>query len=55
MEFYIGTEHSSGMKFKTKEEFLKEIELMVDCFIKNDGSYFEVTVDSDVSCFDEEE
>ena len=53
MDFYISTnsDNGSGMSYKTKEDFLKEIELMIDDCIENGGSYFEVTVDSDASCY----
>ena len=51
-------DNGSGMTYKTKEEFLKEIGLMIDDCINNGGTYFDVQVDSDASCFcqeDEEE
>lgn len=44
-------DNGSGMTYKTKEEFLKEIGLMIDDCINNGGTYFDVMVDSDVSCF----
>lgn len=44
-------DNGSGMEYKTKEEFMNEIGLMIDDCIKNGGSYFDVMVDSDVSCF----
>ena len=59
MNYYIATtfDNGSGMKFRSKEDFLKEISLMIDDCIENGGTYFGVTVDSDASCFeyDEEE
>ena len=51
MKFGIYQECSSGMKFKTKEEFLKEISLMVDDCAANGGTYFDITVDADASCY----
>lgn len=44
-------DNGSGMTYKTKKEFLKEISLMIDDCIDNGGTYFDVQVDSDVSCF----
>lgn len=59
MKFCIETinDNGSGMKYNTKEEFLKEISLMIDDCIANGGTFFDVQVDSDASCFynDEEE
>lgn len=59
MKFYIETinDNGSGMKYNTKEEFLKEISLMIDDCITNGGTFFDVQVDSDASCFynDEED
>ena len=51
--FIIGTlnDNGSGMKYKTKKEFLNEISLMIDDCIKNGGTFFDVQVDSDASCF----
>lgn len=53
MDFYISTntDNSSGMSFKTKEDFLREVSLMVDDCVENGGSYFEIAVDSDASCY----
>jgi len=51
MKFYIGSLTGSGQKFTTKEDFLKEIGLMIDDCIENGGTYFSVEVDSDASCF----
>ena len=51
-------DNGTGMTYKTKEEFLKEIGLMIDDCINNGGTYFDVQVDSDANCFcqeDEEE
>ena len=44
-------DNGSGMNYKTKEEFLNEISLMIDDCIKNGGTFFDVQVDSDASCF----
>ena len=53
MKFNIMTvnDNGSGMKYFTKEEFMKEIGLMVDDCIANGGTHFSVAVVSDVSCF----
>lgn len=59
MKFYIETtnDNGSGMEYNTKEDFLNEISLMIDDCIANGGTYFDAQVDSDASCFynDEEE
>ena len=55
MKFYIGTENSSGMEFKDKADFIKEISLMIDDCKANGGTMFDVQVFSDVSCFYNEE
>lgn len=57
MEYTIETlnDSGSGMKFNTKEEFLHEISLMIDDCIANKGTFFDVQVDSDASCFCSEE
>lgn len=57
MKFYIETINDSGtgMKYSTKEDFLSEISRMIDDCIKNGATFFDVQVDSDVSCFYEEE
>ena len=62
MKFYIETliDNGTGMVYNTKEETLKEISLMIDDCIENGGTFFEINVDSDASCFytedeDEEE
>lgn len=53
MEFYINTlnDNGSGMKYTTKEDFFKELSLMIDDCVDNEGTYFDVAVDSDASCF----
>lgn len=57
MDFYIATmnDNGSGMEYTTKEDFLKEISLMIDDCITNGGTYFEIQVDSDASCFNIDE
>ena len=44
-------DNGSGICYSTKEKFLKEISLMIDDCIKNGGTFFDVQVDSDASCF----
>lgn len=54
MKFYISTENidgGSGMKYQNKQDFLKELSLMIDDCILNGGTYFDITVNSDASCF----
>lgn len=53
MKFYIETlnDNGSGMEYKTKEDFLKEISLMIDDCIANGGTFFDAQIDSDASCF----
>ena len=53
MKYTIETmnDNGSGMTYKTKEEFMKEIGLMIDDCIANGGTFFDIQVDSDVSCF----
>ena len=62
MKFTIMTinDSGSGMKYFAKEDFLKEVGLMIDDCIANGGTYFHIDVDADASCFyipeeDEEE
>lgn len=59
MEFTIETlnDNGSGVKYSTKETFLKEISLMIDDCMANGGTFFGAQIDSDASCFlvDEEE
>ena len=47
-------DNGSGMAYNTKEEFLKEISLMIDDCIANGGTFFDIQVDSDASCFYQE-
>lgn len=53
MKFTIMTinDNGSGMKYFTKEDFLKEVSLMIDDCIANGGTYFHIDADSDASCF----
>ena len=57
MKFYISTlnDNGSGMSYHSKEDFLKEIGLMIDDCIANGGTYFDIEVDTDASCFLTEE
>lgn len=53
MKFTIETlnDNGSGMEFTKKEDFLREITMMVADCIENGGTFFDVQVDSDASCF----
>lgn len=51
MKFHINTMNGSGMKYNTKEDFLKEVSLMIDDCTDNGGTYFSIEVDADASCF----
>ena len=53
MQFTIETlnDNGSGMSYKSKEEFLREIGLMIDDCIANGGTFFDAQIDSDASCF----
>ena len=51
---YTLNDNGSGMEYNTKEEFLKELSLEIDDCIANGGTYFSVSVDSDASCFYQE-
>ena len=57
MNFYIATQNDngSGMEYNTKEEFIKELSLMIDDCIENGGTYMEASIDSDASCFNVED
>jgi len=57
VKFTIETlnDSGSGMKYTDKEAFLKEVSLMIDDCIANGGTYFDIAVDSDASCFSSEE
>ena len=55
MKFYIGSDTGSGQEFNNKEDFLKELSLMIDDCEENGGTQFDVTVDADASCFAGEE
>lgn len=47
MEFYIGTENSSGMRFENKEDFLTELSRMIDDCKANGGAKFDIQVFSE--------
>lgn len=53
MEFYIVTQNDggTGMKYNTKEDFLKELGLMIDDCMSNGGTYIDLAIDSDASFF----
>lgn len=53
MNFFISSinDNGSGMKYSTKEELLHELSLMIGDCIENGGSFMEITVDADASCF----
>lgn len=53
MEFTIETlnDSGSGMRYSTKEEFLAEMGRLIDDCITNGGTFFDVQVDADASCF----
>ena len=57
MKFTIETlnDNGSGMTYNSKKEFFKEVELMINDCIANGGTYFDIQVDSDASCFYQEE
>lgn len=44
-------DNGSGMEYTSKEEFMKELGLMIDDCIANGGTFFDIQVDSDASCF----
>ena len=53
MKFSIYTmnDNGSGMQYSSKEDFLRELSLMIDDCMTNRGSYFSVEVDTNASCF----
>ena len=57
MKFRIYTlnDNGSGMKYHTKDEFLKEVSMMIDDCVTNGGTFFDIQVDSYGSCFLAEE
>jgi len=57
MKFYIADTFTSGsgQKFTTKEDFLRELSLMIDDCVANGGTTFDITVDTDASCFIEDD
>jgi hypothetical protein len=44
VEYYIGAENSSGMKFENKTDFLEEISRMIDRCKANGGTMFDIQV-----------
>lgn len=44
-------DNGSGMEYTSKEAFMKELSLMIDDCITNGGTFFDIQVDSDASCF----
>lgn len=44
-------DNGSGMEYTSKEAFMKELGLMIDDCIANGGTFFDIQVDSDASCF----
>lgn len=53
MKFTITTlnDNGSGMEFTKKEDFLREIAMMIADCIENGGTRFDIEVDSNASCF----
>lgn len=53
MEFHINTinDNGSGMHYDTKESFLAEISRMIDDCATNGGTFFDVQVYTNASCF----
>lgn len=53
MEFLIETlyDNGSGMKYSTEEDFIHEFKSMIKDCETNGGTYFGVSVDTDASCF----
>ena len=53
MRFMITTlnDNGSGMKYFSKEDFMKELSMEIDDCIANGGTFFSVEVNSDVSVF----
>ena len=51
MKFYISTDFGSWQKFNNKKDFLHELELMINDCEANGGTRFDVTIDTDASCF----
>lgn len=54
MKFSIETlnDNGSGMVYTSKEDFPQEVSRMIDDCIRNKGTFFDIQVDSDASCFD---
>ena len=48
-------DNGSGCAYYTKEKFLEEISAMIDDCVANGGTYFDVEVTTDASCYSTEE
>lgn len=56
MDFDINTSidnENVNITFNSKEEFLQNLSVLIDNCIANNGSYFEIMIDSDTNCFKE--
>lgn len=53
MDFLIEIlyDNGSGMKYSTEEDFIHEVRSMIKDCESNGGTYFGVSVDTDASCF----
>ena len=51
MNFFISTENGSGMSYNSKEDFLKEMDRMVFDFMENGGTFMDLSISADASCF----
>lgn len=52
---YTTYDNGSGMTYNTKEEFMNEISAMIDDFIINGGKSFIAEINTDASCFHNDE
>ena len=48
-------DNGSGCTYYTKEKFLEEISTMIDDCIANGGTYFDVEITTDASCYSTKE
>lgn len=57
MKFFVCSsyDNGSGCSYKSKEDILRELSLMIDDCIANGGTQFDITVDSDAPCYEPEE
>lgn len=51
MNFFISTENGSGMSYNSKEDFLKEMDRMVFDCMENGGTFMDLSISADASCF----